>query len=206
MARSFGPAAATLTGFTLGHSVTLALGALDVVRVTPAGVEALIAGTIFCVGLGAARVHGGTDRSIESAAAGALGLVAASALATGVPVWLALALAALILGAAFSSDRPSAVPWRRPFAFAAGFGTIHGLAFAETLREAIPASGGLIAALLGFNLGVEAGQIFVASLAAGAYALLRRRRPDGAAGATYVTACLLLFGGAVWMAARLPFA
>jgi len=39
----------TITAFTVGHSVTLSLAVLGVVRVPPAPVEALIAVTIFVV-------------------------------------------------------------------------------------------------------------------------------------------------------------
>jgi hypothetical protein len=117
---------------------------------------------------------------------------------------LVLAAIALILGAGLNGR--SAGTWRRPFAFAAGFGTIHGLAFAETLREALTPGGGLIWALLGFNLGVELGQLLVAGVAAAAFAVWQARHAASAAAGRYATACLLLFGGSLWFAARLPFA
>ena len=40
-----------VTAFTLGHSCPLALATLDLVRVSSAGVEAAIAGTILVTGL-----------------------------------------------------------------------------------------------------------------------------------------------------------
>lgn len=55
--------------------------------------------------------------------------------------------------------------WRRA-AITCGFGLIHGLGFASALRDIglgkIP--GGVVLPLLKFNLGVEAGQLFVAAL------------------------------------------
>jgi hydrogenase/urease accessory protein HupE len=46
---------ATITAFTLGHSVTLALAVLDVARVPSATTEALIAASIFVLGVELAR-------------------------------------------------------------------------------------------------------------------------------------------------------
>jgi hypothetical protein len=202
--RSFGTAAITLTGFTLGHSVTLALGALDVVRVSAPVVETLIAVTILAVALEALRAQGATSRAVEWAMLCVLAFAAASLAIAGAPVWLILATIALILGAGFSAGADTT--WRKPFAFAAGFGTIHGLAFAETLREALTPGGGLLWALLGFNLGVEVGQLLVAAVAAGAFTLWQARHSASAAAGAYAMACLLLLGGATWFAARLPFA
>lgn len=204
IARGLGAAAVTLTGFTLGHSVTLALGALDVVRVSPPVVETLIAVTIVAVGLEALRAQGAAHRAVEWAMLCVTAFVCASGVAAGAPVWLVLAAIAIVLGAGFSTGGQAT--WRKPFAFAAGFGTIHGLAFAETLREALTPGGGLVWALLGFNVGVEIGQLFVAAIAAGAFAIWRSRHEVSAAAGAYTTACLLLFGGAAWLAARLPFA
>jgi hypothetical protein len=204
LARSFGAAVLTLTGFTLGHSATLALGALDLVRVSPAAVETLIAATIFCVGLEALRARGGGGEAVRWAMAAALGFIVTSVAVGGAPVWLCLAAIALVLGAGFHDAQ--ATDWRRPFAFAAGFGTIHGLAFAETLREVLTPGGGLLVALLGFNLGVELGQIFAAAVAAGLLAIWRVRHAPSAETGAFVASCLLLFGGAVWLAARLPLA
>lgn len=204
VARSFGAAAITLTGFTLGHSATLAVGAFDLVRVSPYVVETLIAATILTIGLEALRAQGATSRAMEWAMLSALAFAAASLAAAGAPVWLVLAAGALILGAGLNQS--ATVNWRRPFAFAAGFGTIHGLAFAETLREALTPGGGLLWALLGFNFGVELGQLLVAGSAAAAFAVWRNWNAAAASTGAYVTACLLLFGGAIWLAARLPLA
>lgn len=204
IARGSTAAAITLTGFTLGHSLTLALGATDAVRVSPAVVETLIAVTILAIGMEALRAQGAASRAIEWAAACVVAFACASLAVAGAPVWLVLASIALILGAGLNAGADTT--WRRPFAFAAGFGTIHGLAFAETLREALTPGGGLLWALLGFNLGVEAGQLLVALAAASAFALWRGRHAPSAAAGAYASACLLVFGGAIWLAARMPFA
>jgi hypothetical protein len=200
--QSWRAGALTLTGFTLGHSVTLALGAFDLVRVAPARVETLIAATIVCIGLEALRAQGAPRAAIHWAMLCGLGALFAAAVAWGTPVWLAAACAALLIGAGIGD---AAAGWRKTFAFAAGFGLIHGLAFAETLREALTPGGGMVSALVGFNLGVEAGQLLVAGVAAAGFALWRERHGASAAIGAYSAACLLLFGGGIWLAARLPF-
>lgn len=53
--------------------------------------------------------------------------------------------------------------WRLPVVF--GFGLLHGLGFASVLQEFGLPDDGFIAALLGFNLGVEFGQLAVIALA-----------------------------------------
>ena len=55
-------------------------------------------------------------------------------------------------------------PWRWAVVFA--FGLVHGLGFAGALRELHLPPGGILVPLLGFNLGVEAGQLTVVALAA----------------------------------------
>lgn len=50
--------------------------------------------------------------------------------------------------------------WRR-YATIAGFGLVHGLGFARMLAVALPESGPLLVPLVGFNAGVELGQLTV---------------------------------------------
>jgi hydrogenase/urease accessory protein HupE len=54
-------------------------------------------------------------------------------------------------------------PWR--LAVVCGFGLVHGLGFAGALQDAGLQGSSLVSALLGFNLGVELGQLFVVALA-----------------------------------------
>ncbi len=98
----------TITAFTVGHSVTLALATLGLTQASPAWVEPLIALSIaITAGLNLRPVPG---LRVE---------------------WLAL-----------------------------GFGMVHGYGFAGLLLEAAAPDGLLGWALAGFNLGVEAGQLF----------------------------------------------
>jgi hydrogenase/urease accessory protein HupE len=124
---------ATVTAFTLGHSVTLAAAALGLVEVPVAPIEVAIAASVFVLAVELAR----------------------------------------------DPTRPSAIR-RRPWAMAFGFGLLHGLGFASALAEAGLPGGEIPLALLGFNLGIEAGQIaFVACVLAARTFLrpLARRRP-----------------------------
>lgn len=60
----------------------------------------------------------------------------------------------------------------RPFVVF-GFGLVHGLGFAGALQETGIAKGDLLSALVGFNLGVEFGQLAVVALAFGAVGWFR---------------------------------
>ena len=114
--------AQVITSFTLAHSMTLALGALDLVHIPSRVVEPLIAASIIYV-------------AVENAV----------------------------------RQQPQA---RVLITFA--FGLMHGFGFSSVLRDLGLQSGNLVPSLLGFNLGVEAGQLLiVAPLAPGVWWLQR---------------------------------
>lgn len=121
----------TVTGFTLAHSITLALAALGYVRFPTALIEALVALSIV--------------------------FVAAELLPR--------------------RDGRETLTRRRPWLIAFVFGLLHGLAFAGALAQiGLPAKSEP-AALLLFNLGVEAGQLLFIAAAAALILILRRIRP-----------------------------
>lgn len=143
---------ATLTAFTVAHSLTLALAVLDVVRLPSAPVEACIALSIV--------------------------LVAREALAR--------------------SATPSLTE-RAPWVVAGIFGLVHGLGFAGALMDLGLPRRSLGTALLGFNVGVELGQLMVALAAAlVAWGAVRL----GAERARPVVAYGLGALGAFWLIAR----
>jgi hypothetical protein len=119
LARSLG----VVSGFTLGHSITLALSALHVVRPPARLIEPLIALTIAFV---AARAFTGR-----------------------------------------AGHR-----WR----VAACFGLIHGFGFATALHQLELPARELVPALLGYNLGVELGQVAIVLAAAPLILTLHRHR------------------------------
>lgn len=84
-------------------------------------------------------------------------LVLASLGWTAVPVWVEPAIAVSIGFSAWLNLYPQ--PWLRPRWLALGFGLVHGLGFANVMREADLSQAPLAWALAGFNTGVELGQL-----------------------------------------------
>jgi hypothetical protein len=115
------------TGFTLGHSVTLALAALDIVRPPSSIIEPLIALTIALAAIEAFTGKLGPKR------------------------------------------------WK----IAAGFGLIHGFAFATALSHLELSTRGKVVALFGYNIGVELGQVAVVLIVAPLVMLAHRHAKVG---------------------------
>lgn len=69
-----------------------------------------------------------------------------------------------ILGIFRSQKSNTHIPDLALYLSAAGFGLIHGMGFASTARVLISSHESLLLALLGFNIGVESGQLVVVSL------------------------------------------
>ncbi len=105
---AFGSVLKVVTAFTVAHSVTLALSALELVRLPSRLVEATIAASVIL-----------------------------AALNNVFPV----------------------VSERRRWTVAFVFGLIHGFGFSSVLSELVLDRRGLVSSLLGFNLGVEIGQL-----------------------------------------------
>jgi len=103
-----------VTAFTIGHSVTLALSILDIVRLPSDWIEFLIPLTIVLTAAGNIVMKNKKQKQDK------------------IHYYLALF-----------------------------FGLIHGLGFANTARVMIAKSQSIAVPLLGFNLGLEAGQIVI---------------------------------------------
>lgn len=101
-----------VTAFTIGHSLTLILGALGLIRINSQVVEVLIAVSILVSAIHAIR-----------------------------PLF----------------------PGKEMFV-AAGFGLIHGMAFATTLTDLRLGTGPLVVSVLGFNIGIELMQLFIIAI------------------------------------------
>lgn len=105
----------------------------------------------------------------------ALGL--ADVPAAPVEALIALSVWLLALEVAHAPERRGPIA-RWPWIAAAGFGLLHGLGFAGALREAGLPSGDVPLALVGFNAGVELGQLaFVVAVLAALAAVARVPRP-----------------------------
>jgi len=162
-----GQLATVVTGFTVAHSVTLALGVLGWVQPLPAAVEALIGFSIVVVACeNFALTLGATARRALLAGLGALVAAAVAGAAFG---RVALPLAALLgiglfslcyLALAERARRPETLRW----IVALAFGLVHGFGFAGVLAETGLPAANLVPALLGFNLGVEVGQLAVVAV------------------------------------------
>jgi len=156
--------ATLVTGFTVAHSATLGLGALGWVEPDARVVEALVGLSIAVVALenvslGASR---GLRRGILLALAAGFALLLAGT-ATGAVALPPAALGgvALFTLCYFGLLRRSQRPFRLRWLVAFVFGLVHGLGFAGVLGAMELPRERLVPALLGFNLGVEVGQLAV---------------------------------------------
>lgn len=184
VARYWRPVLIAVTGFTLGHSLTLSVAVLGWVRPDAGIVEALIGLTIALVAAEYAAAAGGAHRAVAIA-------VAALTATLGVSAWVFGAAPAHLLAAylgmalftgcylaaqAFAPDAAVAGPWRHGLYVGVAtfaFGLVHGFGFAGFLLETGLGGGSLLVPLIGFNLGVEAGQLVLVVLFAGAGLALR---------------------------------
>ena len=170
VARRLREVAVLVTGFTVGHSVTLAAAALGVVVPHPRAVEATIAASILLVALenvGMERVRGGALVLL-----GTLVLFGVSATFGGLPAFWGIAVFAACY---FALLRTSSGTGRLRWVVACLFGFVHGLGFSGVLLEQQLPSAQLVKALFGFNIGVELGQLAIVGFIWPILQWLRRR-------------------------------
>lgn len=166
IAARFGEVATVITGFTLAHSITLAVAALGLAKPEPQEIGALVGLSIVLVACENSFLLSGRPRAMPLLLASGLAAMALLA-ALGVCGMNALTLVGMT---AFTlcyfelldlAERPA----RLRFAIAFAFGLVHGFGFAGVLVEISLPAERLAPALLGFNLGVEVGQlVLVAAL------------------------------------------
>jgi hypothetical protein len=92
-------------------------------------------------------------------------------------------------------------PWRVWVVF--GFGLLHGLGFAGVLTELGLPAGEFLPALIGFNVGVEFGQLAVIGLALLIVGLWFRERPWYRAWLVIPASLLIAAVGAYWTVERI---
>ncbi len=95
-------------------------------------------------------------------------------------------------------------PWRPFVVF--GFGLLHGLGFASVLGEFGLPQAEFIPALLGFNVGVELGQLTVIALAFLSVGIWFRSKPWYRARVTVPASLAIAAVGAFWLVQRVVFA
>jgi len=165
LARNLGEVARLVTGFTVAHSVTLALATLRLVEPQTAPVEAVIGFSVALIAAENAWLLGGRGWTVPAIATAGL-VVAASIAASGastVPTLTLLGLA-LFTASHFGLLRVARDPGVLRVMLAFAFGLVHGFGFAGVLAEMSLPTDRLVAALLGFNVGVEIGQLGVVAL------------------------------------------
>jgi hypothetical protein len=152
-----------VTGFTIGHSLTLALAVTGTLRPHPEFIDALVAFTIAMIG--AENLGDSTHKPLVVAVGmGGLMFVLALAQYLGAPVILPTLL--LIGGGIFGANYLMLTGHMRDAArvrlvMTLVFGLIHGFGFASDLLEMRLPTGRLAQLLMGFNLGVEVAQVIV---------------------------------------------
>ncbi len=175
LAGSVGEVARLVTGFTVAHSVTLALAVLGVLNPETASIEALIGFSIALVAAENAWLLAGGGWWIPGlVVSGVLVMTGFALLGVGFVSWLTLLGLALFAACHFGLLATVRNPQRLRVAVAFAFGLIHGFGFAGVLAEMSLGADRLAAALFGFNVGVELGQLAIVALAWPAlYALSR---------------------------------
>ena len=198
-----------VTGFTIGHSITLSLAVTGLVQASPPRVEAFIGYTIALVAAETVALRDGYWRRLAVAAAlvaGAAGLVAwafAELPPRGLAAYAGLALFSgcyLALAGEFD-DRTR----RSGFlgAVAILFGLIHGLGFAGFLLETGLPEDAVALPLVAFNIGVELGQLALVAAVLVAVAVAGRLfRVTRAEPVQTLLAAVLCGLGLAWFAGR----
>ena len=113
------PLLVLITAFTIGHSLTLALTVLDLIKFDSSIIEFFI---VFSIAITA------------------------------------------IINIFRGGKAPNKYGLKLYYFFALFFGLVHGMGFANYLSAILGKSGNIIAPLLGFNIGLELGQIFIVSI------------------------------------------
>jgi hypothetical protein len=200
-----------VSGFTLGHSLTLTLAVTGLVAANHGAVEALIGLTIALAAAGnlvRGEREGRVAAWIAAAMTGSLLLVPAAAR----PDMPAALVGSIALAAAcfvwLGSMQAGNTPIRTRFAMALGFGLIHGLGFASALQDLHLPRNMLASTLAGFNIGVEIGQLAAVALAVVLFRIVARLWPPverSQAPAVVVSAALLAVGSAWFMTRSVAF-
>ncbi len=192
-----------ITGFTLGHSLTLSLAVVDLVRPVGSFVEALIGYSIALLGL-EFLIRRRKDSSVYIYSA-------ASFLALFLLLYLVFFKGSFTLGLfglfLFSICYFILVKDDRSIFFsliiASIFGLIHGFGFGGFLFEVGFSEDNLLRALFGFNLGVEAGQIMAIILFLSSFYVLRKLKIMNQSYSNPILATFLVSLGTYWFVYRI---
>ena len=149
-----------ITGFTIGHSLTLGLGAMNVLRVHSEIIETLIGFSILLLALEYFHKHAfEINKLIKNLALSFCAFLPLTIFGNLDPI-LIVGLA-LFLTFYLSLTNHYSSPWL-PLMVTVFFGLIHGLGFASSIAESGIPQDRLLPIILSFNIGVEVGQLVVA--------------------------------------------
>ena len=193
-----------VTGFTLGHSITLTLAALGLVEPDVPVIESLIGFTIALVAAETLAVRGGQQRAIAYAGTAVLLLMLGlrAVLGVGLPALTLIGLALFTLCHLLLASDEAHTLRMRPL-LTVLFGLVHGFGFASVLMEIGLPTERLAVALLGFNVGVEIGQLAVVALLWLAGRALAPRLPEARRGLALEAASAALCAlGVYWFVER----
>ena len=166
-----------VTGFTIGHSLTLALAVTGLIRPHTEYIDALVALTIALIGVENIRVRLRRPKGLALAAGALLlGVWGLRVLGDGTLPPLLLAGAALFTTCYLMMSGKIHDTGRLRMVVTTVFGLIHGFGFAADLLESRLPKEKLAEILVGFNLGVEIGQLTVVLAITGVVMLARRVR------------------------------
>ena len=163
-----------VTGFTLAHSLTLALSVLDLVHPRAAAVEAVIAFSVALVAVEKGWLVAGRPRGVPRFLLAGLGLLALACEVSGAALPTLSVLGLILFTACYFGISARTESNRLRIALTFAFGLVHGFGFAGILQELELPTERLVPALAGFNLGVEIGQIGIVLLAWPALVLAAR--------------------------------
>lgn len=171
--------ALVITGFTLGHSISLILTVTGYLVPRPLFVESMIALSIALVAVECIALKQEAYRFF----AGALLLLlllylvaSSSVIDSAIPVLSQLGILLFVVCYFLYSGQSKHIA--NQYVLTTSFGVIHGFGFAGSLLEIGLPTENLIAALASFNIGVELGQLFAIFLALAAVKIIKRIFPD----------------------------
>ena len=162
-----------ITGFTIGHSLTLSLSVINIIQVKSSLVEALIGYTIMFVGLEYLYKENNDHRvsMIFITTLSLLLLIFGNLINPNFPYFLILGILLFSLGYFYLLKNLNSKNNLLSI-ITIIFGLIHGFGFGGFLLGSKISSENILSGLLGFNLGVEVGQIIFVLLILLIYKLL----------------------------------
>ncbi len=190
-----------VTGFTLGHSLALAAATLGWVTPNERFIESMIGFTIAITALEAGAHLGLNRRKAFRTFAGLTLFVALAPITNSdsvIAIGVALSVYAYATGQFSESQARTLLP-----VITTAFGLVHGAGFAGGLKEATLFRSELFMPLLGFNIGVELGQLCALAVFFSLPWIIGRRSSINMAAVTNYASVVIFGLGCFWFAQRL---